>query len=524
MRKCCHLLVATMLGVFGAATPAHAAWYEAKSKHFLIYANESPNDLRDYAGRLEKFDQAVRLVRGMADPDLTDSGRVTIFVLRDIDAIQSLIGRSGVAGYYEFRSDGAFAFVPRTTSEFSSSASGQIRQKDPFMRSEEIFFHEYAHHLQLQNARVAIPMWAAEGFAEFFATADLKRDGSVVIGKFPDYRWYGVHNRDAMPIDQLVGQTYPERLTQEQMDALYARGWLLTDYLAMDDSRKGQFSRYISAIQSGTAPLDAAKAAFGDLGKLQHDMDSYSGHLTEITIQPQVLHVGGIALRPLRPGEAAMMDVHIHSKNGVNSSTAPALAAQAAKIAASYPDDTAAQADLAEAEFDAKDYKAADAAADRALAANPNNLHALIYKGRAQIALAREHPKTADWESAQHWFVKANQVDTESAEALYQFYLSFGAAGQPVNSNAMDALLYAADLAPLDIGVRLTAVGALLGSNRIADARSLLQPMVNLPHISEGMRDLAQKVLDAMATGDARKASAALSGSDQKPAAKTASK
>lgn len=510
-------------GLFAAAfvfpVPAQADWYEAKSKHFIIYANENPAELHSYADKLERFDQAVRLLRGMDDPDLTDSGRVTIFVLPDVSAVQDLEGSGNIAGFYTSRASGAFAWVPRTTSEFSASVSGSIRQKDQFMSAQEVFFHEYAHHLQLQNAHVAIPTWAVEGFAEFFATADIKRDGSVTIGKFPDYRWYGVHDRDSLPIDQMLGQTYETMTDPEKTEALYARGWLLTDYLAMTDDRKGQFTRYIQGIRDGMTPLASAKAAFGDLDQLEHDMDSYSGHLSVLDIDAKVLHVGDIAVRPLRPGEAALIDVRMHSKRGVNKDTAPGIAAKAERAAADYPDDPVAQGALAEAEYDAKNYKAADAAADRALAADPKDLHALIYKGRAQVALALalKDPKTADWDSIRHWFVRANQVDTENAEALDQFYLSFAAANQPVNGNAVDAVAYAADLAPLDVGVRMTAVGALLSANRTDDAEQLLAPVLALPHIPQQVRDFAQKVMVALKSGGSKQALDVLnSGADKK--------
>ena len=50
--------VATVVAVSG--TQANAAWYEAQSKHFIIYADQSPKALQTSARRLEKFDQAVR--------------------------------------------------------------------------------------------------------------------------------------------------------------------------------------------------------------------------------------------------------------------------------------------------------------------------------------------------------------------------------------------------------------------------------------------------------------------------------
>jgi len=42
----------------GLAVPANANWYVAKSRHFIIYANDNPKRLHDFADRLEKFDQS----------------------------------------------------------------------------------------------------------------------------------------------------------------------------------------------------------------------------------------------------------------------------------------------------------------------------------------------------------------------------------------------------------------------------------------------------------------------------------
>ena len=39
-----------------AATPSHAAWHVAKSKHFIIYSDENPKVLREFDTQLERFD------------------------------------------------------------------------------------------------------------------------------------------------------------------------------------------------------------------------------------------------------------------------------------------------------------------------------------------------------------------------------------------------------------------------------------------------------------------------------------
>lgn len=501
-----------------AATPARAEWCEAKSKHFIIDANENPDELRAYAEKLERFDQAVRYIRQMDDPDLTDSERVTIFVLPDAQSVQQLIGFDGARGLYITRASGSFAFVPQRSDYSVQGSSNGIEHYNEDLTPQAIFFHEYAHHLQLQNATVVVPQWVSEGFAEFFATAEVKKDGSVQIGQFPAYRWFGVHQHSTLPIEQILGETY-KALDGAQMDTLYARGWLLTHYLTMTDSRRGQMTRYIAGIQNGMTPLDSAKAAFGDLKQLDRDLDEYLAphRLLGITVDSRVIPIGNVTIRQLGPGEAAIMDVRIHSKRGVNSDTAPGLAAEARRVAERYPNDAAVEGALAEAEYDSKNYAAASSAADRALESNPKDVHAMIYKGRALMALARAQPKSADWDSVRQWFIDANRIDTENAEALELYYLSYPMAGQYPTSNALDALLYAADLAPRDEEVRINAVDALLSENKLAQAKTLLAPLAYAPHEPPQVRDMTMKAMSAISAGDGKAALAILQANGKEP-------
>ena len=485
------LLAASIAG--GLAAPARADWHEARSKHFIIYADQRPETLRTFAERLERFDQTVRHVRHMADPPLTDSERLTVYALRSEEAVERLIGRSGARGMYNARASGSIAFVPR-----------RAGSSDKFdLDAEQIFFHEYAHHLQLQNVTAALPAWVVEGFAEFFASTQIKKDGSVLIGAPPLYRAYGLLNFSGLSLEQMLGGTY-ERLDGMQADLLYGRGWLLMHYLAFERSRQGQLDRYIEAIQRGTSATDAAKAAFGDLKQLDRELNRYVNRsLTGILVNAQNLTVGPIEMRQLGVCEAAMMDVHIRSRRGVNDRTAAAVAADARKRAAPCPSDPFAQASLAEAEFDARNYDAAEAAADRALKARPSFLNALIYKGRARMERARNDPAKADWQDVRSWFLRANKASTENAEPLMLFYQSYVLAGQRPTRNAVDALLYAVQLAPQDDELRLNAARQLLSDRQVADAKTMFAPLAFKPHASPEQRAANLKVMDAITAGNA---------------------
>ena len=94
-----HILTFAALAA-ASASPAFAAWHEAKTRHFIIYADKKPADLAAFAAKLEKFDRAVRLIRLMSDPAVGDGNRLTIFVLPNDNAVRKLMGdKSGrIAG------------------------------------------------------------------------------------------------------------------------------------------------------------------------------------------------------------------------------------------------------------------------------------------------------------------------------------------------------------------------------------------------------------------------------------------
>ena len=484
-------LIAAVLAV---PMPALGAWHEAKTRHFLIYSDEEPESLRQYAAKLERFDQAVRLARKMADPPLTDAGRLTIYALKDVAALDRVAGTgSRIFGLYSTRASGSYAFVART----KPKGPGEIN-------SDIVFYHEYAHHLMLQDLSAYYPPWLVEGFAEFLSTAQIAGDGKVTFGAAANHRSAGVFAPDKrLTISAMVGDSY-RSLDGWQWELLYSRGWLLTHYLTFEPSRKGQLDRYVEGIRSGQTPAKSAGAAFGDMLRLTRELDGYARRktLSGTVVQTDSSKIGPVDIRPLGVGEAAIMAVRMQSSLGVSRATAGRVAAQARKIAAQFPNDPVVQSTLAEAEHDARNYNAAIAAADRALAADPRNANALVYKGRSLMRLAKDNPAGADLEGIRKWFVRANHADPENPEPLMLFYQTYKDAGAVATASATKGLLYALVLAPQDDRLRLLSVRQLLVDGRIAEARQAFAPLAFDPH-ARRFHDTAQDILAAIEASDA---------------------
>ena len=462
-----------VLALAAAAVPAQAKWRVATTPHFVIYSEDDAKTLHAFATKLERFDEALRVLRTLPDPELSPSNRLTIFVVDDQKDIRNLLGTKskGVGGFYIGRASGSFAFTPRSLGGDEAELM--------------ILLHEYGHHFMFQNYPGALPVWLIEGFAEFNSTATFEKNGTVGIGVPASHRAYSLVSGPKIKIEKLLTAAMSQ-LREEEREALYSRGWLLTHFLTFEPSRRGQLTRYVAEINKGSPSLEAAQAAFGDLNKLEGDLEKYllRERMSYFPVPADKIQVGTIAVRDLTHAEEAMMAVRIRSKRGVDRAGAAALLPDARKAAAPFPNDPFAQTVLAEAEYDAGNYAEAEAAADRALAADPKAAEAMIYKGRARVALAEtaasEDP--AVWKEARKWFLAANKLEPEDPEPLMLYYQSFGAAGEPPTANAAEALKYALVLAPQDPGLRWMTGFQLLVEGKAAEARNALAPLAFDPH------------------------------------------
>ncbi|MFL6843518.1 MAG: tetratricopeptide repeat protein [Allosphingosinicella sp.] len=486
-----------------APAAARAEWREASSRHFLVYSEGNGESLRDFATKLEKFDKAMRIRLGFEDADLGPANRVTVYLVDNLTDVRRLIhanAASQIAGFYAGRAGGSIAVVPRATGARTSTD----------LNPATILLHEYSHHLMMQNASVAYPAWFREGFAEFNSTARFEEDGAIGFGAAANHRAWGLFAMNPLPIETMFDPGSRKLSVAEWEATIYARGWLLTHYLMFDEARKGQLTAYIKAMNEGKGSLDAAREAFGDLKVLDRELKAYLGQrrIPYMRLSPEVLTIEPIAVRTLRPGEAAIMDLRIRSDVGVTKDDAARVAHDMAKAAAAYPNDATVQAALAEAEFDAGELDAAEAAADRAIAADPKNIEALLYKARARMARAQKAGTTdaATWKEIRHLITTANRADPNDPAPLILFHRSFIGQGIAPTRNAVEGLLQAFELAPQDLGLRMNVAHQLLVDGKASEARRALAPIAYDPHGGE----LGQAIVQVIALLDEKGPKAAL--------------
>jgi tetratricopeptide (TPR) repeat protein len=473
------------------AATANAAWLEASSDHFVIYGDQNEKSIRSFSERLELFHAAMAHMFGKQQPRPSPSNRVTIYVVSSQDKVRELVaaGNPYLAGIYLPRAGAAIAVVPQD----------KDLGWDHALSGETVLFHEYAHHFMHGQTSRIYPRWFVEGFAEFFAGVKFRSDGSVALGVPPAHRGPELATARPVPIRTMLAFDGGAGDPKHVYDAFYGQSWALFHYLQFDPEREGQIQKYQHLLATGDSALEAAEGAFGDLDQLEEDMNAYvrRTRFSVLSIDRKHLDIGTIRVRPLRPGEAEVMPVVLRSKVGVTPEQALKLVPEARRIAARHPDDPAVLAALAEAEFDAGFDDAAIAAADRAIALDPNRINAHIQKGYALFARAKAGASSPEsWKEVRGQFVKANQVEHDHPIPLVRFYLSYLEQGEPPTRNSVSGLEWAMQLAPFDPALRWMVVQQMIRDERLEEAARTVAPLAYSPHPGEHTERARQLLLE----------------------------
>lgn len=480
------VFVSRLIVVFGLAMPglAHAAWHEASSDHFVIYADANEEDILEYAENLERFHGLMEYSTGLTAQKPSPSNRVTVYAVGSAGAVRNLAGTSGVAGFYLPRWQGSVAFVQN------------VRNKKgrPDV-STTILLHEYVHHFFASTNRFAMPLWMNEGAAEFFSSVAFQEDGSIFTGLTPTHREFTMFWKEdeRTPVSEVLELDW-ERLSARNAAAknsFYGNSWLLYHYLSTTEERSGQLREYWIEVLKGTPSLEAARTVFGDLGPLQRQINSHyrNRERPRYQVAADKIAAGPVAIRKLDEGEAASIDVRIRLDRGVTAQDAAQLASRMRSLAERFPDNPAVLTLLANAQYHAGNDDAAIEAANRALAVDPNAPDAYVYKGLSSFRHARgiSDPATKEgaYERAMKPLLSLQAMENDHTIPLVYTYRSFAERNMVPSADAKSALVRAAELAPFDQEIWLITGMMHINDGRIAEARAALQPLASNPHGGE---------------------------------------
>jgi hypothetical protein len=476
-----------------AAAAAQAEWLEASSPHFVVYADDSERDIRRFSEQLERYHDAMAVITGRQGPAPSPSNRVTVFVVKNVREIQRLAGNRYIAGFYIPRAGGSVAFVPRV-----ETGGTQIDS------SMGTLLHEYAHHFLISNSTFPTPRWLGEGAAEFFSAARFPSDGGLALGLPARDNYLQIAYADEVEVEELLDPDLYEKRRRDGYDSFYGKSWALYHYLTFDPVRRGQLTSYLRLMTAGKTSREAALEAFGPFADLDKDLERYlrRPRILSMVFQPGQLEVGRIDVRPMTPGEVAMLPARIRSRRGVDREEAAEVLMEAREIATRHPADAAVLAALAEAEYDAGSDVQAIAAADAALALDPSQVNAYVQKGYALFRQAAEaEDRTAAYRAAVAPFVALNRIENDHPLPLLYYYRSFVERGVRPPEQAALGLARAAELAPFDLGLRFNLATHQIQSGDLPAARSNLVPIAYNPHGGGAMADAARRMIERIDEG-----------------------
>jgi tetratricopeptide (TPR) repeat protein len=465
-----------LLALVGWSNAAHAEWREAESRNFLVYSEASEAELRAFAEKLEKFDFVLRRIHKVQAPP--SPNKLKIVLVPNQRAVATLAGypQGGIAGYYV--RDARAMMMVGSRNRVQRPGGGdrgenrEVRNIDP----EYVLLHEYTHHFMYQYFPATYPTWYSEGFAEFWGATRFGENGVIEVGRPAEHRFGSfVDNRWLSMNDLLEAQNYSQ---VDAVDLLYAQGWLLVRYSWENPERQKQLQQYLALINRGTPYAQAAKTAFGDVGKLNAELRQYSRRARYNVIQLpfKTIDIGEIKVRTLSPAEQAMFLTEIEWAQGVSNREFPAFAARVRREAAAHPNDPFALRLLAEVERVANNLPAARAAVEKLLTVKTNDPRGLMLKGLIELDALKAGGSAAAFAAARRPIEQAARLAPNDPLVQEAIYTSYARMGSLPPEDAQAALYRAMELAPSDDRLRYLVASDFEKRGMIPEAIATIRP------------------------------------------------
>ena len=452
--------------------PANAAWLRAESEHVVVYGDGGEADVRAFTRKLERFHSLLELMLPGLDPG--QRPKLPVYMVRTRSDLRDAMPEApeDLGGMYSASADGVHAFA--------------IARRAGAREGDDILLHEYTHHFMIGRTRGVYPTWFVEGFAEYYATADVSGERITVgmpspsqLGVLQYVPWIGFD-------EVLTGS--PWRMPSRKRAAFYAQSWLLTHYLLRDGARWAATRAYFRAVRSGTPPLEAWTTHVGiDLERLRTELTRYAQRHMQYSVLNTILPEPVVAVTALPASADALMLPAI----GLQFGAAPASTLDTLRAGpARFPGDAfaielAARAELA----DGKPGRAVElitpllgeaATAEQLFMAGLANMAAA--QARSEAEGAAPDAGEDDYVTAGNLFVRAVRADPMHFRALYRYWQVRTRSREYPDTRLQDVLVQAYNLAPQAKEIAITTGFMLLGVERAKEARTVLASIASDPH------------------------------------------
>jgi TonB family protein len=277
-------VVAGLAVVVGQLAPvaraAEPTWTELRTPHFVVLSNAGARETRNVALQFEQFrDVFDQLTKG----GIRKGERpITVFALRNENDLRALLPEYW-ADRAQAKPDGLFvpgrdrhhvALRLDSSKDLANVARAVGFEANPY----HSVFHEYVHALLQANVR--LPAWLNEGLAEYYAGTYIEKN-RVLLGRPHALTILYLRERALLPLAELLAATTESPLYKgnDKVGRFYAQSWALVHYLRVrrpfGEGKEPPIAAYVRQIDAGVDRVAAAQAVFGDLTRLQSDLDMY---------------------------------------------------------------------------------------------------------------------------------------------------------------------------------------------------------------------------------------------------------
>ena len=248
-------------------------WIEVRSPHFTVYSDGGIKQARQVAGQFEAIRDLFHRLWPWSRVD--PSRPIVILAAKDEGSLKALLpefwerkGSVQPAGIF-VRGEERHYIALRT----DLGDEYEAWEENPY----HLVYHEYVHLiLDLNFGR--LPTWVNEGLAEFYGATLIGRN-ETQQGKPLRSHVFLLRERAHLPLERLLKVDYqsPEYNEQSRSTVFYAQSWALVHYFLLGDkgTHAQAFANYVDLLRKDIKEEDAARQAFGDLGKLGNALEAY---------------------------------------------------------------------------------------------------------------------------------------------------------------------------------------------------------------------------------------------------------
>jgi tetratricopeptide (TPR) repeat protein len=260
------ILSVAVFFAFPVSGAKHESWVEVRSSNFIVVSNAGEKQARKTAIRFERIRAVFR--QSIAVASAHPSPAITILAVRDEDSMRALLPEYWAKGH----AHPAGIFVENLNQYFAL-----VQLDAPGSNPYNTIYHEYYHSLTLPYFP-NLPLWVAEGLAEFWGNTAVS-DSETQLGRPDPDLIDELKQSSLIPLDVLfkVDQSSPYYNENHKTSIFYAESWALIHYLMVGDNgtHRPMLVAYLGALAHGASQDGTAAKAFGDLNRLQSELNGY---------------------------------------------------------------------------------------------------------------------------------------------------------------------------------------------------------------------------------------------------------